>query len=95
MEKLPNELTIEINKFLKNKYETNIMYSLVVNCYVGKIKPLKRKYICMTLKLIKWYLKYFKLNFFIFENDTSNTFGHAALNGNLKNMKWLKENNCP
>jgi len=26
---------------------------------------------------------------------TSETFKYAALNGNLENIKWLKENECP
>ena len=28
-------------------------------------------------------------------NNTENTFANAAKNGNLENMKWLKENGCP
>jgi len=38
--------------------------------------------------------EYMKNNYSEIEN-TEYTFAYAALNGNLENMKWLKENCCP
>jgi hypothetical protein len=87
MNVLPPELHNEIYKFIKNKHGTNVMYSLAFYCYVSKGKRLDISYVCTSLKLLKWYTNKFQLN--------SNIFKYVALNGNLKNMKWLKKHNCP
>jgi hypothetical protein len=87
MRVLPIELHFEIYKFLKNKNGVNLMYSLVTdNQLKFKKSELEMSYICTSLKLLKWYVNNFSLN--------KNIFKYVAFNGNLKNMKWLKKNNC-
>ena len=86
MRVLPVELLFEIEKFIRSKNETFIMYSLTSNYTEIKFNKLKISYICASLKLLKWYSKYFQLN--------KKVFKYTALKGFLKNMKWLKKNNC-
>ncbi len=88
MYQLPVELKIEIEKFQKNKYGVFIMHSLASNNFEDiSFRKFKKSYICKSLELLKWYAKYFQLNEYMFKI--------VARFGNLKNMKWLKENNCP
>ena len=63
MDKLPTELCFEIQKFLKNKYGTFTMFSLVNKCDKQiKFNDLEISYICTSLELLKWFLKYFGTN---------------------------------
>ena len=87
MRVLPIELLLEIEKFIRSKNETYAMYSMASNYTEIKFNKLNISYICTSLKLLKWYSKYFQLN--------ENVFTYTALKGVLKNMKWLKKNNCP
>jgi hypothetical protein len=64
------------------------MYSLASDNFEKNLSTqLKMSYVCESLEFLKLYAEYFELNELIFK--------HVALNGDLNNMKWLKENNCP
>jgi len=116
MNKLPTELKIEIQRFLKNKFEVLKMCFLSSNNFNARFilyKIQKITYVCISIKLLKWYInnfgsfydeliymagrtkhmKKFKQRVIDF-NLTARVFYEAAKRGNLKNMKWLKKNNC-
>ena len=91
---------IEFNKIDKNK-----LRCFNIKNFCGSISMLefaidkrnKNKYI--VNEKTTYYLgneemfKYMKKNYPEIKN-TKNTFMNAALNGNIENMKWLKENGC-
>ena len=91
MRVLPIELLFEIEKFIRSKNETLVMYSLTSNYTEIKFNKLKISYICTSLKLLKWYSKYFQLNEKVFKCTAL----YAIIESNLTNLKWLHENNCP
>jgi len=89
-----------------NKINKDNLRSFKIKNFCGSISMLefatdkrnKNKYI--VNEKTTYYLgnvemfKYMKKNYLKIKN-TKNTFEMAASNGNLENMKWLKENGCP